>query len=64
VHLSVGGVSIGSHLWIAVEVIPRPISLYVMVNILKGGLMDAVSRLYRFNLENWVGLPKASEVLI
>jgi hypothetical protein len=45
-------VSVGSHLWIAVEVRPRPISVYVTVNKFKGGLMDTDSRLYRLNLEN------------
>jgi hypothetical protein len=49
-------VSTRSHLWIAVEVSPRPISLYVTMNKFKGGLMDTVSRLYRSNSENWVGM--------
>jgi hypothetical protein len=50
------GVSTRSHLWIAAEVSPVPISLYVTMNKFKGGLMDTVSRLYRFNSENWVGM--------
>jgi hypothetical protein len=35
---------------------PNTHQLYVTMNNFKGGLMDADSRLYRFNSENWVGM--------
>jgi hypothetical protein len=51
-------VSTRSHLWIAAEVSPVPINLYVTMNKFKGVLMDAASGLCHFNSENWVGMHK------
>jgi hypothetical protein len=34
---------------------PNTHQFYVTMNNFKGGLMDAVSRLYRLSSENWVG---------
>jgi hypothetical protein len=52
---NVKGVSTRSYPWIVAEVSPVPISLNVTINNFRGGLMDAVSGLYRLSSENWVG---------
>ena len=47
-------VSTRIHPWIVAKLILIPINLYVTEIKYKGSLMDADSRWYRFNSENWI----------